>query len=465
MHVTVEPPLAQWSIGDSRRGERDGFATLICRAADSLGSDPLTDVASLIATGHQAALWHPGILAKDLAVAVAARRFGTGMCHVVVDQDVHETMRLDLPINSDGRLSVESIELAAVNGSVPTGSQPPVDVQGPLDILDQVRKRHGSALAADVQVIADALRDLPDCRTLAEQVAALTERLMRPYVGSMPLVFASDLLSLPAAAELVEQMLADLPRCARCYNEAAAHYPDAGVGPLAVEPDRIELPLWLLRFNRPRLRVYGRLANSGSVLVDQFDTPIEPEARLAPRAIMLTALMRSFFCDLFVHGRGGWIYDRVTERWMDNWLERTLAPMAMVTADVHLDFDAPRCSRAELEKALWWASHLPHNVDRSIADTSMTDDQRQFVCRKRSILAHMDDDRDRRRRARAFAELLQINSELVRRHQNLIGEAERRADEARQGAANAAVAARRDWCFGVYPGAKIRELADQLSNQ
>lgn len=465
MHVTVEPPLAQWSIGDSRHGERDGFATLICRAADSLGSDPLTDVASLIATGHQAALWHPGILAKDIAVAVAARRFGKGMCHVVVDQDVHETMRLDLPINSDGRLTVEPVELAEVKGSVPTGSQPPVDVQGALDRLDQVRQRHGSALAADVQPIADALQDLPECRTLAEQVAAVTERLMRPWVGSMPLVFASDLLSLPAAANLVEHMLADLPRCAQCYNEAAAHYPHAGVGPLAIERDRIELPLWLLRFNRPRVRVYGRLSDSGSVLVDEFDTPIESQSQLAPRAIMLTSLMRSFFCDLFVHGRGGWIYDRVSERWIENWLGRKLAPMAMVTADVHLDFETPRCSRAELAKALWRASHLPHNIDRSLADTPMTDDQRQLALRKRSILAHMDDDRDRRRRAGAFAELLQINSEFVHRHQGLIDQAERSADEARLGVANAAVAARRDWCFGVYPGARMRELVDQLSAQ
>jgi len=465
MHVTVEPPLAQWSIDDSRRGERDGFATLICRAADSLGSAPLTDVASLIATGHQAALWHPGILAKDITVAVAAKRFGTGMCHVVVDQDVHETMRLDLPVNSDGRLSVETVELADVNGSVPTGSQPPVEVQGALDRLDQVRRAHGSALAADVQTVADALHDLPDCRTLAEQVAALPERLMRPYVGSMPLVFASELLSLPASAELVEQMLADLPDCARCYNEAAAHYPDAGVGALDIERKRIELPLWLLRFDRPRLRVYGRLTDSGTVLMDQFDTPIEPDARLAPRAIMLTALMRSFFCDLFVHGTGGRLYDRVTERWMDKWLGRRLAPMAMATADVHLAFDAPRCGRAELAKALWWASHLPHNLDRSVPDASMTDDQLQLVRRKRSVLEHMDDDRDRRRRARAFTELLQINSEFVRRHQDLIDQAERRADEARLGAANAAVAARRDWCFGVYPGASMLELVSQLSIQ
>jgi len=463
MHVTVEPPLAQWSVGDSRYGNRADLVALARRAADVLDTAPLGKTDRLIATGHQAALWHPGILAKDIAVACAARRFDAGMCHVVVDQDVHPTMQLDLPISRDGRLWVESFELASVSGSVPTGSQPAADVQTSIEVLADARRRHGRALAADVQPIMDALGDLPSCQTLAEQVAVLTERLMRPYVGAMPLIFAGDLLSLPASKILVEQMLADLPRCIECYNAAAVAHPKAGINPLAIEPGRCELPLWLLRFGRPRLRVYGQLTASAPTMIDEQGCPIGDDARLAPKALMLTALMRSVFCDLFVHGKGGRVYDRVTEQWWDRWLGHKLAPMAMVTADAHLEFDAPVSSRMELAQAVWQAWHLPHNIDRCVPAEELTDEHRKLACRKRSILAHMDDDRDRRRRAQAFAELHKINDIFVQHHLDLIRSARKRSDLARLGAANTAVAGRRDWCFGIYPDRTMRALAEQLA--
>ena len=58
---------------------------------------------------------------------------------------------------------------------------------------------------------------------------------------------------------------------------------------------------------------------------------------LMPRALLLTALVRLGMCDLFIHGTGGLIYDRVTEQWFADWLgqaEGSIAPMIGVTAAV-----------------------------------------------------------------------------------------------------------------------------------
>ena len=50
---------------------------------------------------------------------------------------------------------------------------------------------------------------------------------------------------------------------------------------------------------------------------------------------------------------------------------------------------------ADLDRALWWAHHVPHNVDRALALGNGE------AAEKRELLAHMRDDQDRRRKAAA----------------------------------------------------------------
>src|SRR5690606_13521018 len=104
----------------------------------------------------------------------------------------------------------------------------------------------------------------------------------------------------------------------------------------------------------------------------------------------------------------------------------------------------------------WLAHHLPHNVDRVL---NLDGD---VVERKRALLAHMDDDRDKNRRRDAFASLHAINAELARQHAPALERARLQVERARVGLANEATLAKRDWCFALYPEAALRALADQM---
>jgi len=425
MKIVAEPQLNQWQPGQVTPG---------------------AERAPVIATGHQAALWHPGILAKDIAMAIVARRVGGSMVHLVVDSDVHETMRVDVPVVKGDRLSAVTVQLAPVDVNVPTGMQPAVDVGEAIASLEAVR---GEA-AVDVGPLIDALRAAPQAKTLAEQAAGLTTAMMRPYVGEVTLRNASGLLC--DADELIEAMLQDARGCVMKYNRAAAAHPQAGIAPLMVEHDRVELPLWQLAWSRPRTRVFADLADSKPLLTDVRGEVIEDRLSLAPRALLLTAVMRSRYCDLFIHGRGGYVYDRITEAWWKDWRGEALAPMTLASADMYLDFDVPVSDTAQLARARWWAHHLPHNVDRHVA----VDDV--LARRKRDLLAHMGDDRDVARRAATFAEIHRINSELATRSGEAIAAAGSDVARARVGLKNRAIAGRRYWFFGFYPKAKLEEL-------
>ncbi len=432
----------------------------------------------VIAVGHQAWLWHPGILAKYIAASEAARRVGGRVLNVVVDQDVHEALGLELPVVADGRLSVRCVQLGPQDTAIPTGMHPPVDAGQVVNLLQRTGAGEQANLPVDLSPLIEAWgQDRGACDNLAWQISGVLEHLMRPYVGRVSTVLASDLLTTPAAQGWVDRMLGDARGCVEAYNRAAQRFPDARVEALLVEPGRVELPLWWNDTRasrkdaaagvRSRQRVFVDLTQSRPVLILSHgqlvprseDTP-GGYIGLAPRALLMTALVRSEFCDLFVHGSGGRLYDRVTEQWCKEWLDTDLAPRVTVSADLYLGFDAPVADPKDLDRARWWVHHLPHNVDR--VARSLEGQERSAAARKWQLIQQMNNDRDRWRRAESFREIHEINRALVGSHRGLIRKAKQDLDQTQLGVANRHVAMKRDWCFGLYPSSMIVQLRKAL---
>jgi len=407
----------------------------------------------VIATGHQPWLWHPGILAKYVAAGAFARSRGLRAAHVVVDTDLIAGLTLDVPVLRGRRLGVHRVRLASVRVDRPTVVQPAVDARQVTATLEAVPDRVEGRVAVDLSPLIHAWRDLPPAANLAAQISDVLERLMLPWTGPLERIYASELLRSEAGRALVTEMVRDAHRCALTYNRAAASVPEARIRPLHVGVDVVELPLWSITpWGRQPIFV-ERAASDAGELMAGIDT-----GTLAPRALLLSALMRRERSDLFIHGRGGGVYDRVTEAWWTAWRGEVLAPMAVVSADVYLDFDAPLADEAQLQRAQWYAHHLPGNIDRVLK----LDGRDGRVARKREILAHMDDDRDKRRRAKAFVELQAINAELGREHGDLLTAARQAVADARLGVANRDIALRREWCFALYPREKLDALVRSL---
>ena len=448
--VRIDPPMSGWRLGEPGANaveSREQLLGLARARAARLGLDWLEEAAlngtRIIATGHQAYPWHPGILAKDFAALAAAKQHRAMPLHLVVDQDEHAVWSIDVPRVEDDRARVDQHQFAESRLGVSTGFQPPAD-WGAL---------RGTGLWCPA--------DPPEVQTLAEQVAVLLD-LWRGRVGArLPMVFASDLARTGAFAGLVDALLADAQCAVRAYNRAVYAVPEAGLRPLGISREWVELPLWACRWERPRQRVYADLGDSQTILVDAAGTRIDPQDQgvtLMPRALLMTALMRSVFCDLFIHGVGGGVYDRATQRWWRDWRGEELAPMAVVTADVYLDLVVPTASRTELLRAVWYRHHVWFNIDRyAQVDPALARE-------KRELIAHMDDDRDKPRRAAAFRLIHAINERLRGDHPELLDQANQRLRRARAGRANQAVLARRDWCFAFYPVERLADLQRRIAD-
>jgi hypothetical protein len=131
----------------------------------------------------------------------------------------------------------------------------------------------------------------------------------------------------------------------------------------------------------------------------------------------------------------------------------------VVSADVTLPLNAPLAEPAEMRRAQWHSHHLPHNLDRELG---LTDADAR---RKRELLAHMDDDRDPRRRAAAFAELHAINARLATAHADALRQAEERLHLTRVGVANRELVGKRDWSFALYPAERVATLASAMDDR
>lgn len=410
--------------------------------ASRLGSNPrVGDLTQgpLIATGHQANLWHPGILVKFLLAEGLAGALDGGVLRVLADQDVGHLGPVEFPCRSpEGELAVARLPLEEPDAAAPIAQRRPIRLAAEPDAPPAL-----PAIGEGLAAIATALRRFESSPTAAEQVARSLAWLASRWLPDRPFLPASRLLATPLGLALLDAIAADPQACAERFNESIRRVPGAA-RPLRVEEERIEAPLWSFDgIGAPRRRVFlprGDAARRQAMLREAAgaDPP-----RLAPRGLLMTGLVRTA-ADLFIHGRGGWHYDRATERWFRSWLGIELAPMAMATADLRLPLeDGGEGPAAPSARCRW---HDPF--------ASGSPGPSEWKRSRLAALAALP-----RRSAARRAAFLAMQRELAEaRREHALAPPPRRPDAG-------AIAARRDWAFPLHPVAAIDGLAESASRR
>jgi hypothetical protein len=439
--LTIIPEAAAW--GPLLRHRRDPRVTLFRRELSLPTGRPI------IMTGHQAEFWHPGIAAKYLAADSAAKSLGAAAAWIVVDQDPQESISVRYPVrDAAGRLAVRTREFTAAGVS---HTHAPHD-----ELLPSIRE--------GLERIETCFNRSADEPRLAARIASATRRLLEPHLreATPRPIYASGLWRTTLMKELVERMRAEPERVRATYNAAVRRHPTAGIRELLANDvqDVHELPLWRLTPDGERIRVYAEM------LADV------PREELAPRALLMTGLLRLAGCDLFIHGTGGGGgpdgdregYDRITEEWLASWLgldAGALAPVTVVTATRRLRLaPEPPPSAAEIARAVWRAHHARHEP------AMLSDEQR--AARKRMLVAQIaarGQSRDRSARgARAalFDELQQLLAQYRESHRQPLLDMHAEADCLRRRAEEAEIAADRTWAFPLYPNSDMEALQSEI---
>jgi hypothetical protein len=384
----------------------------------------------LVATGHQATFRHPGILVKDLVASAIADRLGGTTTRLLVDQDAHPIGPLLAPIEDSGRLRTRAIPCWEPHVEAPTGRRPPIELEA-----SPAATGLAPPIAAGVERLHHALQAHGEAPCAASQVAAALDALA-PEKPPPPIA-ATGLLATPIGLILLDAIADDPRRCAETFNEALRLDPRAA-RPLEIADDRIEVPLWSIAWERPRERVHLDRREPARTRRERLaEGANAAPSRLAPRGLLMTGLVR-LVADLFIHGRGGWRYDRVTERWFAEWLGERLAPMAMATADWRLPLGAEVPSYGDLRRR--W--HDPQG--EGVAGPS--------AAKLRALRTIAAEPRGSSARREAFRTMhRQLDAD--RRAARIAGPPVREEDPA-------TVAASREWAFPLHDPGSLQRLAE-----
>jgi len=420
----------------------------------------------VVATGHQAGFWHPGILAKYLALDAAGESFrADALVELLVDQDVNDLRTLRVPlIDSDGVLTECGFPWThwpEDETALPTGRQPPIlaepgawrlprggtfamapnEAQCRVMGRSLVLRRTAPSRAVQFALAAGMLRDVGFAN---RAMPPLDRPADDPWRARRFLIEASSLATTSLWRALMAQLRLD-PRAAwEAHNHAVAGYPDAGIKPLEHRPSGgCEIPCWLITDHGKRHRAFEHdLRRSGAVLW--------------PRALLMTAVVRLGLCDLFIHGTGGYEYDRITENWFADWLGVTLAPRTMVTATMTLDVDREPIDARKLARALWLKHHVPFNVDRFLDDPQ--------PLRERTAMLREIESLPRRasQRRELFKRMRSHQHRLAAEHSEIIESASETLRLTRRRMGEAALINDRTWAFPLHPHSALNGLRDSI---
>lgn len=420
----------------------------------------------VVMSGHQAQLWHPGILAKYFAgEALAALVDAASFAWLVVEQDANEPGLIRLPVRraagrqSGGRaLRVETWALDAgaksIAADTPAGGRPAIKPTSP-PALEAGERWAAPHVEAGIAAIRSALIKHAGAESAAMQFGAAALDLLEPLSPTRPVLVRSMAIARTSLfARVLDRMRADAAACIRAYNAAVVEYPHERIQPLTEG----ELPLWVLE-----PATAGTLKRRRATVEDLTRSPAE----LAPRALLMTGLLRWAACDLFIHGLGGGGsqgdhagYDRITERWFSAWLgeERTLAPSVVATATVRLNIDHQGPGPEELRRSQWLAHRARH--EPRLLNDAAADEQKQVMVREiRALKRSGADPRPLYRRMHALLE------QSRQTHAGRLVEFKLAAESAASRLGDAEIAADRTWAFPLYEPEQLVDLRTRIAGQ
>ena len=328
------------------------------------------------------------------------------------------------------------------------------------------------------------------CDGLARGWRALEESLS---LGGVRDVRTSDLCGTPAFRAFAAHLILNAERVAVEYNSARAAFrerhhvenPARPVPPLAVQDGRIELPLWVMRCDGPRARLFVRPAGEQVELlagrecvatlgVDRLsnvaghEQPWELEQAgwcLRPRALTLSGFVRLFMADLFIHGIGGAKYDEVTDEYLSRLLGAAVPPMCCVTATLYLPLPRTRVRREQLEQARWRARDLIFNPQRYVHNPSpeLVRRRAELIRRSQELRAH--DYANHAERRAVFDGIRAVNEHLLRLDPWRAADFEQEIRNLEHSLEQDKIALDREYFVGLHLKHSLEELVSRIAGE
>lgn len=405
----------------------------------------LSTTKPIVMSGHQAQLWHPGILAKLFAAGTLAEQAGAEFVWLVVDTDTNDALSMRVPVRT-GNGPMHDVTLDFVppvkrGVTKPTGF---TDAVTPADLSFADGARPATKeIAARLEAIHAALAAHSGEASAAKQVTRAMFDLLDGLVTIPKIVYASEIAD-TELFDTVRAMAADDPGgFAGSFNDAVEQTPGSGVAQLSIPNE--ELPMWRIDDRGRRQR-----ARAG----DARGT--EP---LLPGGMLMTGMMRLAGCDLFIHGTGGRDYEPINDAWLALIMNAELAPFTTASATLLLEFDNQGVvSQHEARQSRWHAHHAKHEP-ALLGEDELQQTKREFVAEIQSLPR-----RSAERNAK-YHELQRMLEGMRQTHAEDLSQLRDSADKLEQRAAEYRLRTDRTWSTALHSKERLTQLGRSIADE
>lgn len=492
------PELRRWARQEAHRAARE-YTSAWC---DLPSEDDIGDL--WFVGGHQPALFHTGVWAKNFAVAEFARRTGGCSLNLVVDNDLCGSTAIRVPTGTREQPSVELVPF-----DLPRTQQPWEEVT----IQDRAlfesfpeRVQQMTSLWSSQPLIREfwgkVLRFSETSPRISDCFTAARNQMEREWGFTNLELPLSRLCELEPFLWFAAHLLSCAPRFQEVHNGALADYRSAygirsrnhPVAELRREGAACEVPFWVWQKGEARRRrVFVTRTASELSLSDGRETFLSfayssdcdlaavvqglrqlPErgVRFRTRALSTTLFARLCLADLFVHGIGGAKYDEMTDRIVNGFYNLPAPAFLTLTATLHLPISPWSVGRGDELRLLGQLRELDYHSEKYLMPNDA--DAAPLVIEKQRLITEQQRVTAARRagetmpgasKANGFAryqrlrELDRLLAERTRPQRERI--LQELAETQRKLAANG-VLQDREYSFGLFPAEKLRSYLEEL---
>lgn len=448
------------------------------------------DDAPIVMAGHQPTLFHPGVWFKNFALDQIASQTGATAINLVVDSDVAGPSSIRVPSldPQSGHIGLSVVPFDRRGGGVPY-EQSLIEDRDRFDSFDVhvTRAVKGIVDQPLIGALWQHARDAIQRCGYAGCALAQARHALESDLGLNTLeVPQSVICRHEAFAAFSLQILRDLPRFHRCYNEAADHYRAAHGIRSSAHPvpnlkrvdDWWEAPFWLYGNQSPKRKsLWARRVGTELQLSDletrnrklsDVDDPdagealaalATPEWKLRSRALVTTMYARLITSDLFLHGIGGGKYDQLGDLISGSFWKITPPQLMVVSATVllpgHESFDLEHIEtrQRQLQRELRDSRFRPDSfADQADLDPTLLE-------RKRELLRHIP---PRGERAQWHQQITRTNQQLSDSLRPLQSQLRQTQTELEKRHREAAIWNSREHSFSIYPAETLMDAYRQM---
>ena len=427
-----DTPVQGRTLWQLRQQTRDLVLNHAQRYTKSLGCEvdfdsTINESIPLIVGGHQPALFHAGVWAKNFSLHQSAKRTNGLALNLVIDNDTLNAPRVRIPSGSRENPRIDSVAFDAERPSEPWEDAKVLN----QDTYQSFADRCSAAMSNwNIEpVLADvwpqAVEQANKTKSLRDSLTCARVLLERDFGVTNLEIPLSVVCQTEPFLRFASHILAHLPRFQQIHNHVLTEYREANRVRSKTHPvpeltelseddgsnnDWLEAPFWMWhQGDKQRRHVFARQLEKSIELSDGVTTfatlPLTPDMdaccaiealqetlssgiRFRPRALTTTLFARLFLSDLFVHGIGGAKYDEMTDRIIAEFFEIPAPEFQVVSATLHLPFAETFDSNPEdIRQLQHELRDVRYNAQRRLPQDSQSADAKMLLEEKAALIA------------------------------------------------------------------------------